>query len=261
MEKLGLSMQRTTSRIPKEQERQPPPAGYTYFGQFVDHDLTLDETPFLEAIGYGSTPAQTINRASARLNLNHLYGSGPGSVQHGYLYENDGASFRLGKVRTKQKQTFDLPVGPNGPESAEARNTQNLILRQLCVMFLKLHNLAVREFGLSPLEPFERFQRARNRVCWQYQGSSERIIFCEITTPEVYDEVITNRGAKSTGKAKDSPFRGVSQAVFRFGHSMVRTQYDFNSRGQGYSAVDVVWSAQKEKAIDQKHGDRLAPIS
>jgi hypothetical protein len=229
MEKLGLSMQRQTSRIPKEQERQPPPAGYTYLGQFVDHDLTLDETPLQEAIGYGSTPAQTINRASARLNLNHLYGSGPGSVQHGYLYENDGASFRLGKVLTKQKQTFDLPVGPNGPESAEARNTQNLILRQLCVMFLKLHNLAVRELPVS-LEPFERFQRARNRVCWQYQYLVREDYLYQITTPKVYDEVITKSRRKIDWQSKGFAIPvEFSQAAFRFGHSMVRAQYDLNS--------------------------------
>src|SRR6266404_1122710 len=86
MQALGLSMKNSKSPIPEAEQRTPLPVGYTYFGQFVDHDLTLDETPLPDAIQFASIPAQTINAADGRLNLNHLYGAGPASVRHGDLY-------------------------------------------------------------------------------------------------------------------------------------------------------------------------------
>ncbi len=229
MEKLGASMESAQTRIPPERLRHPLPAGYTYFGQFLDHDLTLEETPLAEATRFASIPATTVNAADARFNLNHLYGAGPGSVRHGSLYETDGCSFRLGTVRTKEGETFDLPLGKEGePASAESRNTENLILRQFCVIFLKLHNLAVQELPAT-LDPLERFQRARNRVCWQYQWLLREDFLYQLVTHDVYDQVVT-RGQHKI----DWPRKGFaipvefSQAAFRFGHSMVRERYTLN---------------------------------
>ncbi len=221
-------MEAAETRIPAEKLRHPLPAGYTYFGQLVDHDLTLDETPLGEATGYASIPAATVNSTDARLNLNHLYGEGPGSVRHGSLYEADGCSFRLGTVRNKSGETFDLPVGIGGPEAAESRNTGNLILRQLCVMLLKLHNLAVEELPAS-LDPLERFNRARNRLCWQYQWLVREDYLYQVVTHKVYDEVVTNSRRKIdwAGKGFAIPAE-FSQAAFRFGHSMVREKYTLN---------------------------------
>ena len=51
------------------------PAGFTYFGQFVDHDITLDVSSTLDA----DTDATTINNMrSPTLDLDSVYGRGPG---------------------------------------------------------------------------------------------------------------------------------------------------------------------------------------
>ncbi|MDP9004338.1 MAG: peroxidase, partial [Verrucomicrobiota bacterium] len=70
------------------------PAGYTYFGQFVDHDLTHDTTrledssPDVASISNGRTP---------HLNLEHLYRGGPRVMAE--LYETGAdpvsAKFRI----------------------------------------------------------------------------------------------------------------------------------------------------------------------
>ena len=226
-------MEATETRIPPEQLRHPLPAAYTYFGQLVDHDLTLDETPLAEATRFASIPVTTANAADGRLNLNHLYGAGPGSIRHGFLYEPDGCSFRLGSVRNAQGETFDFPLGKKGPEVAESRNTENLILRQLCVMLLKLHNLAVAELPAS-LDPQERFNRAKTRVCWQYQWLVREDFLYQLVTHEVYDRVITRSQRRidwvKKGFAIPVEF---SQAAFRFGHSMAREKYSLNRDNRG----------------------------
>ena len=62
---------------PLESESQPdlPTAGYTYLGQFIDHDLSLDLTPLESA-----TPdvEKMVNARTPLLDLDNLYGGGPG---------------------------------------------------------------------------------------------------------------------------------------------------------------------------------------
>ncbi|HMD81251.1 MAG TPA: hypothetical protein VKE92_08080, partial [Anaerolineales bacterium] len=59
------------------------PAGFTYFGQFVDHDITFDVSSSLEA----DTDANTINNMrSPALDLDALYGRGPGLDPFLYVF-------------------------------------------------------------------------------------------------------------------------------------------------------------------------------
>ncbi len=50
------------------------PAGYTYLGQFLDHDMTFDPTSELDRI---NDPAALENFRNPRFDLDSLYGSGP----------------------------------------------------------------------------------------------------------------------------------------------------------------------------------------
>ena len=51
------------------------PAGFTYLGQFIDHDLTFDKTSVM--LGANVTPAQLLQGRSPSLDLDSLYGAGP----------------------------------------------------------------------------------------------------------------------------------------------------------------------------------------
>ena len=67
--KLGAAMARAgggSSQIP---------AGFTYLGQFIDHDLTFDKTTVM--LGSNVTPAQLVQARSPSLDLDSLYGAGP----------------------------------------------------------------------------------------------------------------------------------------------------------------------------------------
>ncbi|MDP9440907.1 MAG: hypothetical protein M3P34_01725 [Actinomycetota bacterium] len=50
------------------------PAGYTYFGQFIDHDLTFDPVSSLDR---QNDPDALVDFRTPRLDLDSLYGSGP----------------------------------------------------------------------------------------------------------------------------------------------------------------------------------------
>ena len=71
--KLGENMKDDPDSRP-DQKHPPPMAGYTYLGQFINHDLTLDLTPLDRA-----QPDVTLmsNFRTPFLDLDHVYGGGP----------------------------------------------------------------------------------------------------------------------------------------------------------------------------------------
>lgn len=76
------------------------PAGYTYFGQFVDHDITFDPTSSLQR---QNDPNKLHNFRTPRLDLDCVYGSGPSDQP--YLYDHDRKGmFLIGSV-TERKTT------------------------------------------------------------------------------------------------------------------------------------------------------------
>ena len=71
------------------------PAGYTYFGQFVDHDLTFDKTKV--AFGSNVSAADLIQGRSPALDLDSLYGKGPANPGSAKVYKDD-RHLKMGKT-------------------------------------------------------------------------------------------------------------------------------------------------------------------
>jgi len=81
------------------------PAGYTYFGQFVDHDLTFDSTSSLNLADRAPQGTHVpSNLRTPRFDLDNVYGDGPDAQP--FMYEADGATLLTG--------TDDLVRAPNG---------------------------------------------------------------------------------------------------------------------------------------------------
>ena len=116
-------------------------AGITFFGQFIDHDLTLDTLPQPDS---SVDPTTLVNGRTFAFDLDSVYGGGPsGSPQ---LY--DGDKFKLG-VATDGVSP-DLPRDPDTGQAIliEHRNDENLIIAQIHLSFLRLHNELVDQ-GMS----------------------------------------------------------------------------------------------------------------
>lgn len=96
------------SNDPDGEENMVVPAGYTYLGQFIDHDLTFDTTSSLQ-----DASAVPTNLRTPRLDLDCVYGSGP--IDQPYLYATPddpglvaGASLLLGRALPGSPHRQDL---------------------------------------------------------------------------------------------------------------------------------------------------------
>jgi hypothetical protein len=192
-------------------------AGYTFLGQFIDHDLTLDAVSILErqidlnAIHNFRTPA---------FELDSLYGLGPSAQP--YLYQPDGMRFQL------SPGDLDLQRNVNGRALiGDPRNDENLIVSQLHLLFLKFHNAVVDQATDPSLGAGERFLRAQEIVRWHYQW-----IVAHEFLPRTVGKAIAERALE------DLPFTypadafmpvEFSVAAYRFGHSQTRPGYLINN--------------------------------
>ena len=87
--KLPAAAPETIDRIQDDEENAGISAGYTYLGQFIDHDITFDPASSLQQL---NDPDALVDFRTPRLDLDSLYGRGPDDQP--YMY--DGKKFRLG---------------------------------------------------------------------------------------------------------------------------------------------------------------------
>src|SRR6266699_3892401 len=141
-------------------------AGYTYLGQFIDHDLTFDPASSLER---QNDPQALIDFRTPRFDLDSVYGRGPDDQP--YLYRSDGLHMLLGDPLTgNDADTKARGVPRNRPQPSEParaligdpRNDENVIVSQLQSTMLRFHNRMVDTLGSS-------FEDAQRMVRWHYQ--------------------------------------------------------------------------------------------
>jgi hypothetical protein len=245
MKKLGRSMRSDHTRIPFLRQVLPPPPGYTYFGQFIMHDLTQDDTPLSEK--HPPEPPEIANHRTPFLDLDSVYGNGPFSADR-VLYEEDRASFKLGSAHTESRVLFDVPLDEKRKALiADCRNNENLIIRQIHAMFLKLHNQAVKEV-CEVVPAADIFETARNRVTLQYQWLVREFLgrVCKDT---VFDEIVKQgKRAIDWGNRFAIPVE-FAHGVARFGHSMVRPEYDLTKNDHHVPIATIFREAHKRGAI------------
>src|ERR1017187_2959244 len=129
--KLGtlMSSDFDPPRDAPDAEESGIPALYTYFGQFIDHDITFD--PMSMLIKHTDPDALTDFRTPT-LDLDNVYGRGPDDQP--YMYE--GHTFLLGtKIGgAADPDAHDLPRNNAGTPRAligDPRNDENSIISQL----------------------------------------------------------------------------------------------------------------------------------
>jgi Animal haem peroxidase len=203
------------------------PAGYTYLGQFIDHDLTMDRTT--KMLGASVAPADMIQGRSPSLDLDSLYGAGPNDPGSEKFYAADGLKLKMG--RTDDNKPFDLPRDGNKVLIPDHRNDENLAVGQTHLAFIRFHNRVIKE--LSSVPQAKRFAKARRAVVKHYQWMIRHDYLPRICEPSVVDDVFAN-GRKlfepqaGTSRATSMPIE-FSVAAFRLGHSMIRGEYQWNA--------------------------------
>ncbi|MFN8356803.1 MAG: heme peroxidase family protein [Spirosomataceae bacterium] len=216
-------------------------AGYTYLGQFIDHDLTFDPASVLQK---QNDPDNIIDFRTPRFDLDCLYGRGPDDQP--YLYDSDGLHFLLGDSLTgssKDTNTRDLPRNQANPQRAligDPRNDENVIVSQLQGIMLRFHNRMVDY--LQSKNPSVTFAEVQQQVRWHYQWVVLNDFLPTIVSKEALFAVLPHlKSGKSITvdtpnrryfRWRNDPFMPVefSVAAYRFGHSMVRPIYRLNTQ-------------------------------
>jgi Animal haem peroxidase len=201
-------------------------AGFTYLGQFIDHDLTFDKSSLME--GVDIPPATLLQARSPSLDLDSLYGNGPGDPGSVQFYEADGVHLKMGAA-VGGPPGSDLPREPSGLAIIpDERNDENLAIAQTHCAFIRFHNRVVDTLPASP----DRFKKARRIVTKHYQWMIRTDYLTRICAPAVVTDVFKNdRKAFEVNVTPTSmPTMPIefSVAAFRLGHSMIRATYSWN---------------------------------
>jgi hypothetical protein len=194
-------------------------AGYTFLGQFIDHDLTFDAVSILERqIDLNATH----NFRTPAFELDSVYGLGP-SLQP-YLYQANGMHFQLSPDGTDLQRNVNERALIGDP-----RNDENLIISRLHLLILKFHNAVVDKVTDPTLGAFERFLRAQQMVRWHYQWLVLHEFLVRIVGRATVERVLTLKPFTFSHDA----FMPIefSAAAYRFGHSQVRPGYLLNTDG------------------------------
>lgn len=228
------------------------PAAYTYLGQFIDHDITLEiNSSKLVNLAKTFTPLKRSeindhirNRRTPTLDLDCVYGSTSDGDPVPKICDllTVGSVEPVGNPVPKKDAFNDLPrkPGSDNPQInrealiGDARNDENLIISQMHVAFLRAHR-AIVNMG-------HKFDAAKKILIEHYQW----MIIHDFLKRRLGDmdtvEDLVNHGTRYY-RPKDicslyMPLE-FSSAAYRFGHSMIRASYDINENEQKASLKDL----------------------
>jgi heme peroxidase len=207
-------------------------AGTTFFGQFVDHDITFDTTSHL---GVTTDPLASPNTRTPSLDLDSVYGAGPvGSPQFYDPSDHDKLRIGFGGLFEDLARVDD---GTNTAIIPDPRNDENLIIAGLQCAFIRFHNNAVdwaREHGYKGGSTF---QTARQLTTWHYHWVVVHQFLPQVVGQAMVDDVLSN-GRRFYKPRMREGFMPVEfqTGVYRMGHSMVRPSYRANLAGDNGKA-------------------------
>lgn len=235
------------------------PAGYIFFAQLVDHDITFDTTSDLRP----ATPlsagevAHLPNVRSASLDLDCVYGFGPEGSPHLYDSEHPGR----------------LAVNPNGHDLARSpsgvaligdpRNDENVFVAQMQLTMHRLHNRIFEErVAQTDIKErgWSRFEAAQRETRHHYQWVVLFDFLKRICDPRIFTfaaaricqpdaEFPLCYGPDAHGKLP-MPVE-FSVAAYRVGHTMVRSSYAMNAANPDVELFDERFGATGFSALPE----------
>jgi heme peroxidase len=217
-------------------------AGSTFVGQFIDHDVTFDQSSHL---GKPQNPLTSLNARTPALDLDSVFGGGPGIRPDLYVSNPDGSvgpQLKIGSGGVHE----DVPRTAKGDGTYTAilgdpRNDENMMIAGLHCAHILFYNRVLSELGSIDLSPFpaaqgadlsnahDQFLIARQITLWHYQWLLVNEHLPQIAGQAMVSKVLT-KGNKFYKPPAGDAFMPIefAAACYRFGHSMVRPSYRAN---------------------------------
>jgi hypothetical protein len=247
-------------------------AGFTFIGQFIDHDITFDHTPLDQQL---ADPDATVNFRTPRYDLDSVYGLGPASEPQFY---DPADPDKLLVVARNANDVEDMARYSTGDSAGKAiipdpRNDENLIIVQFHKAVAKFHNQIVDYLRTQGLRPEWMFETARRLTRWHYQWAVihdflPRFVG-EALVPNgtVYKEVagkppVINLNYYKPTNREGRPFMPVEFAVaaYRFGHSLIRPFYVLNDSTLARGGVPIFGPEVNPETDFSLNGGRPIPF-
>ena len=225
--------------------------GQIFFGQFVDHDITLDLTSSFARLDRADA---TTNFRTPTLDLDCVYGDGAEGSPYLYWHgvTGAGAAFNGVKLLTGADQPGATPLMQEDlPRSAhgravigDPRNDENRIISQLQLGFIRFHNrVADHLHTVHALSGEELAHESRRVATWHYQWVVVNDFLRAIAGSAVVDDILGHgRRVYRPEACAFGPHFGAepyipvefSVAAYRFGHSMIPQRIQVQAGGPAF---------------------------
>jgi Animal haem peroxidase len=238
------------------------PVAFTFVGQFVDHDLTMNAVNLFE-VQTGDIP----DSASPLIDLDSVYGprSTLDSVTPEQLFDRDG------RFRLKDHVSYhDLERDAMGNAYiSDKRNDENQMVLQVHLLVMRTHNTFI-DRGLSLMDAYK-----ETLFNWQ------SVLLCDylpqILDQEVYKDqrVQIEIEQPKFGNFRYKPYRDLTNdryiarmphefgIGFRFGHSQLRSKYQLQHGGPVFdlfnNALTSAGGPKVNEFADLRGSQVLAP--
>lgn len=208
---------------PNNRDNPTHTAGTTFFGQFLDHDITHDAG---SQLGRPTSLRRSSNLRTARFDLDSVYGGGPNESPDMYQ-SNDRFSLLVESGGLFE----DVPRNGDGTAIiGDGRNDENLIISGLQAGFLRFHNAVLERERSSTNDDELAFTNAQRTVRWHYQWLIVHEFLPQIVGQELVDDIVRNGRRHYLPSRPRIPVEFQTSA-YRFGHSMIRPSYRANLAG------------------------------
>jgi hypothetical protein len=220
-------------------------AGFTFLGQFLDHDMTFDPT---SSLARAQDPESIRNFRIPALDLDSVYGGGPAVSPYLYDQTVDGGrtTFLTEEIPGSAAVSVDGSARRDLPRNsqvvaliADPRNDENMMVSGLQQALLRFHNQVYLDVAADLGTAYtvdETFAEAQRVVRWHYQWMVLHEFLSRTVGQATAQDVLEN-GLKFFDWC-NNPYIPVEFSVgaYRFGHSQVRPSYRANF---GTSTTDL----------------------